>query len=184
MVSSNGVFQLGFFSPDGTRYYLGIWYKDIPDRTYVWVANRDFPITNSSSVSLAISQMGNLQVLQQDTQQVLWSSNETSAAQSPANLLAQLLDSGNLVTRDGSNDPGVYIWQSFDYLTDTLLPGMKLGWDLGLGLDRYLTSWNSPQDPSSGPYSFQQDFHSCGISRGRCTGAGHGKGSVSVAYPR
>ncbi|KAI4342938.1 hypothetical protein MLD38_027500 [Melastoma candidum] len=157
LVSSNDVFQLGFFSPDGSRYYLGIWYKNIPGPTYVWVANRDSPISNFS-VSLAVGPGGNLVVLSTGSREVLWSSNLTSAA-NPANPLVQLLDSGNLVVSDGIGDPSVYIWQSFDSPTDTLLPGMKLGWDLGLGLDRYLTSWNSPQDPASGSNSFRLDFH-------------------------
>ncbi|KAI4374088.1 hypothetical protein MLD38_012126 [Melastoma candidum] len=157
LVSSNGVYELGFFSPDGSRYYLGIWYNNIPDRTYVWVANRDSPFTNSS-VSLVIGQQGNVQILQQGTRRVLWSANGTSSA-NPVNPLVQLLNSGNFVARDGSSDGNVYIWQSFDSPTDTLLSGMKLGWDLGLGLDRYLTSWSSPRDPSPGPNSFRLDFH-------------------------
>lgn len=84
-----------------------------------------------------------------------WSSNETQAA----NPVVLLLDSGNLVVKEmNENDPEKYLWQSFDYPTDTLLPGMKLGWDLDHGLDRYLTSWKSSVDPSTGDYSFKLDF--------------------------
>ncbi|XP_063944241.1 G-type lectin S-receptor-like serine/threonine-protein kinase At4g27290 isoform X2 [Daucus carota subsp. sativus] len=32
---------------------------------------------------------------------------------------------------------------------------MKLGWDLGKGLDRYLTSWKSVNDPSPGNFTFR-----------------------------
>ncbi|KAF5777996.1 putative S-locus glycoprotein [Helianthus annuus] len=45
------------------------------------------------------------------------------------------------------------IWQSFDYPGDTFLPGMKFGKDLVTGLQRSLTSWKSPDDPSVGVYS-------------------------------
>ncbi|KAK0602917.1 hypothetical protein LWI29_038228 [Acer saccharum] len=44
--------------------------------------------------------------------------------------------------------------QSFDYPCDTLLPDMKLGWDLKTGLERHLSSWNSPDDPSPGNFTF------------------------------
>ncbi|MFS8012536.1 putative bulb-type lectin domain-containing protein [Helianthus anomalus] len=45
-----------------------------------------------------------------------------------------------------------FVWQSFDHPTDTLLAGMKLGKDLVIGVDRYLTSWKSMDDPSPGLY--------------------------------
>ncbi|KDP38994.1 hypothetical protein JCGZ_00751 [Jatropha curcas] len=80
---------------------------------------------------------------------VVWSSsNSTKEAQNP---VVQLLDSGNLVLRDGNNgNSGIYLWQSFDYPTDTLLAGMKIGVNLKTGLDRRLTSWKNWDDPSPG----------------------------------
>ncbi|RVW37239.1 G-type lectin S-receptor-like serine/threonine-protein kinase [Vitis vinifera] len=62
---------------------------------------------------------------------------------------AQLLDSGNLIMRNGNDsDPENSLWQSFDYPCDTLLPGMKFGWNRVTGLDRHLSSWRSADDPS------------------------------------
>lgn len=46
IVSPGGVFELGFFRILGDSWYLGIWYKKISQRTYVWVANRDTPLSN------------------------------------------------------------------------------------------------------------------------------------------
>ncbi|XVF77720.1 hypothetical protein PTKIN_Ptkin14bG0069800 [Pterospermum kingtungense] len=43
-----------------------------------------------------------------------------------------------------------YLWQRFDYPSDTLLPGMKLGYDLRTGLNRRLSAWKSTDDPSPG----------------------------------
>ncbi|CAA7014238.1 unnamed protein product [Microthlaspi erraticum] len=49
IVSPGEVFELGFFktttsSQGNDRWYLGIWYKTISEKTYVWVANRDNPL--------------------------------------------------------------------------------------------------------------------------------------------
>jgi hypothetical protein len=38
-----------------------------------------------------------------------------------------------------------------------LVLGMKFGWDLTTGLDRYLTTWRSAGDPSPGDYTFKID---------------------------
>ncbi|CAL5344762.1 unnamed protein product [Camellia sinensis] len=50
------------------------------------------------------------------------------------------------------------IWQSFDHPSDTLIAGVKLGWDLRVGLDRYLTSRKSADDPSLGDISYRFDL--------------------------
>ncbi|KAK9938296.1 hypothetical protein M0R45_015045 [Rubus argutus] len=48
-----------------------------------------------------------------------------------------------------------YVWQSFDFPTDTWLEGMKLGWDFRTGLNRFLTSWKNASDPSLGEYTYR-----------------------------
>ncbi|XP_028058312.1 G-type lectin S-receptor-like serine/threonine-protein kinase At4g27290 isoform X2 [Camellia sinensis] len=159
IVSAGGNFELGFFSPGSSKHrYLGIWYKKISSetQTVVWVANRASPITDKSGVLKVVSP-GNL-VLLNSANDVLWLSNMSSSA---ANPVAQLLDTGNLVMRDGSDsNPGDYLWQSFDYPGDTFLPGMKFGINLTTGLNRFLSSWTSPDDPSPGEYT--NKFHSGG----------------------
>ncbi|KAK2976833.1 hypothetical protein RJ640_014617 [Escallonia rubra] len=153
LVSSGQSFELGFFSPSGSssNRYLGIWYKSFPD-TPVWVANRESPVSHSYGV-LTVSADGNLVLLNNTIpSRVIWSSNSSRTV---LNSVAQLLDTGNLVLKDSSNmNPDSYIWQSFDFPTDTLLPGMKLGWNLTSGLNRYLTSWKTTSDPSRGDYTF------------------------------
>ncbi|KAK6777067.1 hypothetical protein RDI58_023784 [Solanum bulbocastanum] len=78
----------------------------------------------------------------------IWSTNSFKDAKSP---VLQLLDSGNLILRDEkATNSDFYLWQSFDYPSDTLLTGMKLGWGLRTGLNRQLSSWRNSDDPSPG----------------------------------
>ncbi|XP_048332791.2 G-type lectin S-receptor-like serine/threonine-protein kinase At4g27290 isoform X2 [Ziziphus jujuba] len=155
LVSKDGNFEMGFFSPDGsTNRYVGIWYKDISARAVVWVANRQNPI-NDSSGTLMINSTGHLVLSQKSG--VVWSANPAKPIQTP---ILQLLDSGNLVVRDDKDENlESYVWQSFDYPCDTLLPGMKLGWDLKTGLQRRLVSWKSSDDPSPGDLTWEIDIN-------------------------
>ncbi|XP_016899047.1 receptor-like serine/threonine-protein kinase SD1-8 isoform X1 [Cucumis melo] len=150
IVSAAEKFELGFFTqPKSSNFmYLGIWYKGLPDYV-VWVANRDNPVLNSSA-TLKFNTHGNL-ILVNQTGQVFWSSNSTRTVLYP---IAQLLDTGNFLLRESNSGPENYVWQSFDYPFDTLLPGMKLGWDSKTGLNRKLTSRRSQTDPSSGDLSY------------------------------
>ncbi|WKA12312.1 hypothetical protein VitviT2T_029710 [Vitis vinifera] len=154
ITSAGGSFELGFFSPGNSKNrYLGIWYKKASKKPVVWVANRESPITDSSGV-LKVTQPGIL-VLVNGTNGILWNSTSSRSAQDPN---AQLLESGNLVMRNGNDrDPENFLWQSFDYPCDTLLPGMKLGRNRVAGLDRYLSSWKSADDPSKGNFTYWID---------------------------
>ncbi|GLU09099.1 hypothetical protein SLE2022_259750 [Rubroshorea leprosula] len=151
LVSRDGSFELGFFSSgsSGKNRYLGIWYKNIPVHTVVWVANRCSPI-NDSSGALMINNTGSL-VLLDKSRSIVWASNSMKEAQNP---VVQLLDSGNLVLKD--RNAGI-LWQSFDYPTDTLLAGMKLGRDLRSGLNRRLSAWKTPDDPCPGDLTYEME---------------------------
>lgn len=150
--SAGGVFTLGFFGPGSSnRRYLGIWYTKILNRTVVWVANRETPLLDTSGV-LRADANGSL-VLLDGANNIVWSTVPSISRIDP---VAQLLDNGNLVVRnENESDPENFIWQSFDHPTDNSLPGMKIGQDLKTGLDRYLTSWRSYDDPSPGAYKFR-----------------------------
>uniref|UniRef100_A0A2N9I7W2 non-specific serine/threonine protein kinase n=1 Tax=Fagus sylvatica TaxID=28930 RepID=A0A2N9I7W2_FAGSY len=156
LASADGSFELGFFSPgSSTNRYLGIWYKNIPVITVIWVANRNNPIKDLSGV-LKINTTGNLVLLSQNSS-LVWSANSTKQALNPT---LQLLETGNLVLRDGyDGNSENYLWQSFDYPCDTLLPGMKLGWDLKTGLDRHLSAWKNWDDPSPGDFTWGIELH-------------------------
>ncbi|XP_048320073.2 G-type lectin S-receptor-like serine/threonine-protein kinase At4g27290 isoform X2 [Ziziphus jujuba] len=155
LVSSGQSFELGFFAPGKSKNrYLGIWYKTTPD-VVVWVANRDNPLTDSHG-QLTITNHGNLLLLNR-TGFLVWSSNTSMVTKDP---VARLLESGNLVVQEKNReaDSEIYAWQSFDYPTDTSLAGMKIGWDLKTGLERYLTSWKSADDPSTGEFTLHMDI--------------------------
>ncbi|KAJ0764206.1 putative protein kinase RLK-Pelle-DLSV family [Helianthus annuus] len=155
IVSHGEMYELGFFSPGKSKNrYLGIWYKKISTGTVVWVANRETPI-NDASGTLKVCRDGNLVILSGDNT-VIWSSNSTVSASVGSNdFVAQLLDTGNLVVWDKNRNSTNknLLWESFDYPGDTLLPGMKFGKDLVTGLQKSLTSWKSPDDPSCGLYN-------------------------------
>ncbi|KAF8414036.1 hypothetical protein HHK36_002035 [Tetracentron sinense] len=133
LVSQSGTFELGFLSPCNSKNcYLGMWYKKIPVRTVLWVANRENPLTNSSAGILKINDKGNL-VLVNRTESVIWSSNSSKAAENP---VVQLLESGNLILRDekrGNSES--YVWQSFDYPSDTITPTTLLPEGLLTGIE-------------------------------------------------
>ncbi|OWM88703.1 hypothetical protein CDL15_Pgr002470 [Punica granatum] len=153
VVSSDGCFELGFFDPENSKRYLGIWYKKISPGTVVWVANRNIPLNDTSGV-LRLTNQGIL-VLSTETKAniTIWSSS--SSGEPVTNPVARLLETGNLVVSVG----GKIVWQSFDYIGDTFLPGMKCGRNLVTGLDNYLTSWKRSSDPSSGEYTNKLDHN-------------------------
>ncbi|XP_047063288.1 S-locus-specific glycoprotein S6-like [Lolium rigidum] len=145
LVSAGGTFTLGFFSPGvSTKKYLGIWFSESNDTVY-WVANRDDPLGDGSGM-LVFNNEGSLVLLGASGRSV-WSSDFVGSATAP---VAQLVESGNLVVRNGTSDAS--LWQSFDHPCDTLLPGMKLGKNFWSGDKWVLTSWRSADDPTSGDY--------------------------------
>lgn len=155
MVSDGGTFELGFFSQGISKYrYLGIWYKKISIFTVVWVANRDIPLNDTSSI-LKLTSRGILTLLN-GTDGIIWTTNSSRNVQNP---VAKLLESGNLVVKDEYDyNPQNFLWQSFDYPCDTLLPGMKLGSNRITGLDRYLVAWKGADDPSRSEYTCHLDL--------------------------
>ncbi|KAK9092244.1 hypothetical protein Syun_027155 [Stephania yunnanensis] len=119
------------------------------------LANRDNPINNSSSGVVKIDHNGNLAIFDGNSSNPVWSTNISIPITEKTNsstMFCKLLDSRNLVLFDGNE--GDFLWQSFHYPTNIHLPGMKLGLSLKSGLNWSLTSWKSPDDPSTGEFSY------------------------------
>ncbi|RWR88176.1 G-type lectin S-receptor-like serine/threonine-protein kinase [Cinnamomum micranthum f. kanehirae] len=154
IISAGENFVLGFFSPgNSTNRYVGIWYNKISDHMVVWTANRENPVRTSSGV-LTING-GHLVLLDggNNSNITLWSTNVSSSTMANVSS-ATLKDDGNLVLTD---DHGVILWESFDYPTNTYLPGMKMGLNLRTGFKQILTSWKSADDAAPGEYSYSID---------------------------
>ncbi|KAJ4729941.1 S-locus lectin protein kinase family protein [Melia azedarach] len=150
LVSAGERFELGFFSPTESsadiNRYVGIWYYKSNPRIFVWVANRDKPITDYSRQAVLAIGDGNLKLLDKTGAPYFYTEVESSS--SPYRV-AKLMDSGNLVLRD--NQSATNLWESFKHPTDTFLAGMKLDDNL------WLTSWNSQDDPKPGNFTFKMD---------------------------
>ncbi|KAF5934776.1 hypothetical protein HYC85_025905 [Camellia sinensis] len=156
--SSNKRFRLLFFSPESFNLrYLGIQFMNFSDWVnsrgqdkMVWVANRGKPLRGTLNIShdgnlMLTDYNGTFITLNVEEQPV--PSNDTSAT---------LLDTGNLVLRAGKH----IVWQSFDYPSDTWLPGMKLGLfksSRGRPQHCFLTSQVSPQVPTLGAFTLGVD---------------------------
>ncbi|KAG4967640.1 hypothetical protein JHK87_033291 [Glycine soja] len=156
LVSQHGNFELGFFNTgnNSNKFYIGMWYKKISQRTNVWVANRDQPVSDKNSAKLTILE-GNLVLLDQ-SQNLVWSTNLSSPSSGSA--VAVLLDTGNLILSNRANaSVSDAMWQSFDHPTDTWLPGGKIKLDKKTKKPQYLTSWKNREDPAPGLFSLELD---------------------------
>ncbi|XP_040379125.1 G-type lectin S-receptor-like serine/threonine-protein kinase At2g19130 [Oryza brachyantha] len=154
LVSNNRKFALGFFKPSSDtnhNSYLGIWFNKVPKLTPLWTANGDNPVVDPTSPELAISGDGNLVILDHATKSIVWS---THANVTTNDTVAVLLNSGNLVLKSSSNSSEIF-WQSFDYPTDTLFAGAKIGWDKVTSLNRRLVSRKNSIDQAPGIYSLE-----------------------------
>ncbi|KDO37222.1 hypothetical protein CISIN_1g045212mg, partial [Citrus sinensis] len=168
LVSAFGNFRMGFFSYMSSEdRYLGIWYHrptDPSDSHWsygspkinqpVWVANRNTPIADKSGSLTIDSRDGNLKILRKGGNSIV-----VSSVQAMGNTSAALYETGNFVLYE-TNPSGSMereLWQSFDYPTDILLPGMKLGLNLQTGHGWFLRSWTSEDSPAEGEFTLNID---------------------------
>ncbi|KAL4562682.1 hypothetical protein LXL04_026712 [Taraxacum kok-saghyz] len=145
ILSANRTFELGFFNTnDESKWYLGVWYASIPTPTYVWVANRETPLSSRDASSFEIDG-GRLRVKDNRDSRcdVVW---ESGGGKLEAEGDVKLQEDGDLVVIDAR---GVVMWRSFDFPADTFLPGMNLT------VGQTLTSWKSSNDPAPGKYSLR-----------------------------
>ncbi|XP_010454090.1 PREDICTED: G-type lectin S-receptor-like serine/threonine-protein kinase At1g67520 isoform X1 [Camelina sativa] len=166
LMSAGGIFTLGFFTPKesstfelgsaGLRY-LGIWPQRSPFNP-VWVGNPTESISDSSG-SLSIDVNGVLKITQANAFPILVNQRLAGQLSLVGNVSATLLDSGNFVVREigPRGVSGRVLWQSFDHPTNTLLPGMKIGFNLRTKKEVSVTSWISDQVPLPGAFRLGLD---------------------------
>ncbi|KAL5540818.1 hypothetical protein UlMin_043788 [Ulmus minor] len=122
-VSSNGDFAFGFFnhSDQPNQYSVGIRFnsKSIPydKQTVVWVIGADLMVGNSSYFQLGLN--GEMILFDSLKGVSVWSSKTNALSVASA----VLNDNGNLVLLTEKKN---VVWQSFDFPSDTLLPGQNL----------------------------------------------------------
>ena len=94
LISKNGTFELGFFSPNGTdNWYVGMWSANMRQKMIVWVANKETPARNKSGV-LKLSREGELDLFDAEGE-AIWSVNTSNKA--------SRADSGNFLMLSDDN---------------------------------------------------------------------------------
>ncbi|KAK7257027.1 hypothetical protein RIF29_30705 [Crotalaria pallida] len=148
LCSENGKYCMGFVK------LAGLTYLDISNEKEsweVWIANKNQPVGDDSILSLDHSGVLKIESQQSEEPIILYSPPPHSTIN---NTVATLLDTGNFVLQqlhpNGSTKS--VLWQSFDYPTDCLLPGMKLGVNRKTGHNWSLVSWVSETYPAPGPF--------------------------------
>uniref|UniRef100_A0A0A0LAF2 non-specific serine/threonine protein kinase n=1 Tax=Cucumis sativus TaxID=3659 RepID=A0A0A0LAF2_CUCSA len=116
LISPNGTFSSGFYRVGNNSYCFSIWFTNSFHKTVVWMANRDKPVNGEQS-RLTLNFDSNL-ILTDADDTVVWSTDTTSVGE----IELRLLETGNLVVMNQSQH---FIWQSFDFPTDTLLPTQR-----------------------------------------------------------
>ncbi|KAL5715488.1 non-specific serine/threonine protein kinase [Ranunculus cassubicifolius] len=133
IVSEGRIFELGFFTTGNTYYYLGIWYRNIPEKTVVWMANRDTSFGDPADLIFGLSEHGYMFITHTeyeytgeyiDEGRVKHKYNYSVSDQGYHGVVVLLLDDGNLILKASENS-SIIVWQSFDHPTDTWLPGAK-----------------------------------------------------------
>ena len=120
--SPNKWFRLRFFDLGYgvSERYLGVEYTEsYGEMKMVWVANRRSPFKDTSGF-LNITGDGNLVLSDSYGTSIIINSERPAMSSSNSTTSAALLDSGNFILKAGEE----IVWQSFDYPTDTILPGM------------------------------------------------------------
>ncbi|KAI3729947.1 hypothetical protein L6452_18620 [Arctium lappa] len=120
LLSNNTDFGFGFSAnADITSFTVVIIH--IFSSKIIWSANRGSPVANSDSFVFDVD--GNAYI--QSNGKVIWSTNTAGKGVSAM----ALLDSGNLVL---VGVDGVFVWQSFSYPTNTLMPNQDFSAGLKL----------------------------------------------------
>ncbi|XP_075086234.1 G-type lectin S-receptor-like serine/threonine-protein kinase LECRK3 [Nicotiana tabacum] len=141
-LSPSGDFAFGFYSLKTGLFLVGIWFDKIPEHTLIWSANRDDPVHAGSKVILTLS--GHLVLTDSNRREfVLYNGTGTS--------FAAMQDDGNFVLRNSSS--GV-LWESFDFPTNTILPGQVLV----MGQKLFSNS-NGTVDYSTGKYRLEMQMN-------------------------
>ncbi|KAL3502928.1 hypothetical protein ACH5RR_037377 [Cinchona calisaya] len=121
-LSSSGDFAFGFqHLQENDMFLLSVWYDKIPDKTVAWYADSPSnPVPRGSTVKLE-AQTG--LVLRDPRGQVLWRPHGINAGEVNHGLMN---NSGNFILMASNY---TWLWETFRFATDTILPLQKLLYD-------------------------------------------------------
>ncbi|KAF8391999.1 hypothetical protein HHK36_022339 [Tetracentron sinense] len=121
--SPSGDFAFGFrrLPGDGDLFVLAIWFAKVPNKTIVWTAKNGYPVPRDSKAELTTN--GEL-VLKSSEGTVYWDAWKTENIENVEAAYGAMLDTGNFVIASKNSS---YIWESFKYPTDTILPTQVIG---------------------------------------------------------
>ncbi|EEF30362.1 Epidermis-specific secreted glycoprotein EP1 precursor, putative [Ricinus communis] len=142
----NRPFKLCFYNTTSNAFTLALGLgtqKEATPMNWVWEANRGNPVGENAKLTFETD--GNL-VLTHSDGRIAWQTNTVNRGV----VGLEILPNGNMVLYDKK---GKFIWQSFDYPTDTLLVGQSLR----LGATTKLVSRASQKENVNGPYSLVMD---------------------------
>ncbi|KOM27567.1 hypothetical protein LR48_Vigan442s000300 [Vigna angularis] len=138
--SPSGDFEFGFHHLPSGLFLVGIWFGRISDITLAWYLSP--PVETNSQIQFTSA--GNLVVAYQNgtTAMTIYNSAQGDAATS-----AYMQDDGNFVIKDSNL---VYVWQSFNSPTNTILPGQTL-----LSTKTLFSKGKGPSNYSLGSFMLQ-----------------------------
>ncbi|KAL6283180.1 hypothetical protein ACE6H2_014109 [Prunus campanulata] len=165
LVSAMGKFTLRFTALDvgkpNSSYLVLQGTERIGSSLLVWIANRNTPIMYPSG-ALTLDRNGTLKITQKgrDPIELFSAPRATNINSTTSVVVATLLDTGNFILKELSSIDGStkqVLWQSFDYLAETFLPGMKLGVNYRNDHVWLLTSSLIDSSPETGAFNFEWD---------------------------
>ncbi|CAL2253229.1 unnamed protein product [Prunus armeniaca] len=165
LVSAMGKFTLNFTALDEGKpnfsYLVLQRTKFIAHKSQIWIANRNTPIMYPTG-ALTLDRNGTLKITQKGRDPIeLFSAPRTTNINSTTSVVvATLLDTGNFILEELSSIDGPtkqVLWQSFDYLAATFLPGMKLGVNYRNDHIWLLTSSLIDSSPEAGAFTLEWD---------------------------
>ena len=118
LTSPDGTFSCGFQEAGENAFSFSVWYAEAAEKTAIWTANPGAPVNGRRS-RISFRRDGGL-ALNDANGSTVWESKTNGAG--GGSLAIALLDTGNLVISNG----GRFVWQSFDWPTDTLVPSQPL----------------------------------------------------------
>ncbi|XP_034213307.1 G-type lectin S-receptor-like serine/threonine-protein kinase CES101 isoform X2 [Prunus dulcis] len=154
LCSAKGKFCLGFIPYDRLNSSQ-LTIRSTTAENGQWIASRNMHVLYPTGV-LALDKNNTLKIMDQGGTRL----ELCSAPKRTSNVVATLLDSGNFILQEVNSVDGSttqVFWQSFDYPTDTLTPGMKLGVNHRNGHVWSLASSSSRYNLEQGPFTLEWD---------------------------